>query len=125
MFQIAKRFISFAKKTQDIITIKPNALFNIKKTISDTNYIGIKLSVTKKGCSGYSYDMNYATQNDIDSKNFDVIKNDEVSVLIDKKTSFKILGTILDYTDTEISSGYTFTNSNSRGSCGCGESFNI
>ena len=125
MFQIAKRFISHAKKTQEIITMKPNALSHIKKSISNTNYIGVKLSVTKKGCSGYSYDMKYATQNDIDSKKFDIIKNDEVSVLIDKKTSFKILGTVVDYTDTEISSGYTFANLNSKGSWGCGESFNI
>ena len=36
-----------------------------------------------------------------------------------------IIGTIIDWKDDEITQEFTFLNPNSKGSCGCGESFNI
>jgi Fe-S cluster assembly iron-binding protein IscA len=31
----------------------------------------------------------------------------------------------MDYLETDIAAEFTFTNPNSKGACGCGESFNV
>jgi iron-sulfur cluster assembly protein len=57
------------------------------------------------------------------------VKNDEVivcnntSLFIDPKAIMTIVGTNMDYVETNIGSEFTFTNPNSKGDCGCGESF--
>ena len=79
----------------------------------------------KGGCNGYSYNMNYATQGDLDSKKDDLVESHGVKVLVDPKAIFFIVGTVMDFEETELSSEFTFVNPNSKGQCGCGESFNV
>ncbi len=46
-------------------------------------------------------------------------------IYIDPSALFNIIGTVMDWKDDEISQEFTFLNPNSKGLCGCGESFNI
>ena len=48
-----------------------------------------------------------------------------VRVFIEPKALFHIVGTTMDYVDTDIASEFVFENPNSTGSCGCGESFSV
>ena len=48
-----------------------------------------------------------------------------VRVFIEPFALFNVVGTTMDYVDTELSSEFTFTNPNSKGECGCGESFTV
>ena len=48
-----------------------------------------------------------------------------VRVFIEPKALFHIVGTTMDFQDTEIASEFVFENPNSKGSCGCGESFTV
>ena len=41
------------------------------------------------------------------------------------KAIFSIIGTTMDWTETDVASEFTFTNPNAKGECGCGESFNM
>ena len=41
--------------------------------------------------------MNYATIDDQNSKNFEVIKEQDITVLLDKKAVFFVVGTVMDY----------------------------
>ena len=83
---------------------------------------GVRIGVRTKGCSGMSYTLEFA-----DEKGpFDEIVEDKgVTVLIDPKATMFIIGTEMDYVEDTLESGFTFTNPNEKGRCGCGESFHV
>ena len=74
------------------------------------------------GCNGLSYVLDYATEV---AKFEDVVKDHGVSVLIEPKAFMHIVGTKMDFVEDELSSEFVFHNPNSKGDCGCGESFNV
>ncbi|PPR38595.1 MAG: hypothetical protein CFH30_01048, partial [Alphaproteobacteria bacterium MarineAlpha8_Bin1] len=55
----------------------------------------------------------------------EVVKFDDVSIFIDPKASFFLIGTEMDYEENELESGFKFKNPNEKGRCGCGESFHV
>jgi iron-sulfur cluster assembly accessory protein len=48
-----------------------------------------------------------------------------VKVFIEPMALFNIVGTTMDWEESELASEFTFHNPNSKGECGCGESFNV
>lgn len=48
-----------------------------------------------------------------------------VKVLIDSKAQLTLLGTEMDYSESKLASEFIFNNPNIKGTCGCGESFNV
>lgn len=48
-----------------------------------------------------------------------------MKVIIDSKALMILVGTRMDYIEDDIRSEFVFENPNSKGSCGCGESFHI
>lgn len=46
-------------------------------------------------------------------------------MFVDPKAVFYVVGTTMDYVDTDVASEFVFKNPNSKGACGCGESFNV
>jgi len=84
--------------------------------------IGIRLGVRTSGCSGMAYVLEFADEADED----DMIFEDRgVKVLIDPKSLVYLDGTELDYAKEGLNEGFKFNNPNVKGSCGCGESFNV
>lgn len=109
---------------KNIITLTDRAVEQIKILLRqrDKSSIGIRVGVKSGGCSGKTYYVEYA-----DSKNqFDeVIEYNGVTILIDPKALMYLLGTEMDYQASQFKSGFTFSNPNSKGECGCGKSFNV
>ena len=83
---------------------------------------GIKVGVRSRGCSGLSYTIEYA---DEISKFDEVVKKDDITVLIDPKAVMFLIGTEMDYVEEELKAGFVFRNPNEKGRCGCGESFHV
>ena len=84
--------------------------------------VGLRLGVTKTGCSGYSYVINYADE----IAESDVVFEDKgVTVVIDPEALALIDGTEVDFVKNGLSEAFSFRNPNISGECGCGESFNI
>mgnify|MGYP001387751067 CR=1 FL=1 len=110
-----------------IITVTDRATKQIKK-IMDSNSNskktdGILLGIENTGCNGYSYKIDFANKSEV--KNYDFILTDGVKIYIDPKAVMFIIGSEMDYSTDKLSSKFSFNNPNEKGSCGCGESFNI
>ena len=50
---------------------------------------------------------------------------DGFSVIVNKKDQPYLTGLTMDYVRNGLNKGFEFTNPNSRGECGCGESFRV
>ncbi len=82
----------------------------------------LRISVGTKGCSGLSYDMGWV---DAPGPNDEVVRDRDLTVLVDRKASLFLIGTVMDYQVKDLEAGFTFVNPNEKGRCGCGESFHV
>jgi len=82
----------------------------------------LRISVNTKGCSGLAYDMSWVEG---PGPGDEVVRDRDLTVLVDRKASLFLIGTTMDYEEKALSSGFTFTNPNEKGRCGCGESFHV
>ncbi|MDR3538322.1 MAG: iron-sulfur cluster assembly accessory protein [Acetobacteraceae bacterium] len=82
----------------------------------------LRIGVATKGCSGMSYDMSWA---EAPAPTDEVVNDRGLTVLVDRKASLFLIGTVMDYETKALTSGFTFTNPNEKGRCGCGESFHV
>ena len=82
----------------------------------------LRISVNTKGCSGLAYDMSWA---DEPGPGDEIVKDKDLTVLVDRKASLFLIGTTMDYETKQLEAGFTFINPNEKGRCGCGESFHV
>lgn len=82
----------------------------------------IRVSVKNRGCSGLTYHLEYVSG----PEKFDEeVNQDGVKILVDSKALFSVIGSQMDWVDNKLESKFVFKNPNSKGSCGCGESFMV
>jgi iron-sulfur cluster assembly protein len=80
------------------------------------------VGVKSGGCSGLSYELRFDNQiNDTDK----VFEDNDVRILVDKKSFLYLVGTILEYSGGLNGKGFVFNNPNAQRTCGCGESFSL
>ena len=82
----------------------------------------LRIGVKTKGCSGLSYDLSWVEAPEPTDER---VTDKDVTVLVDRKASLFLIGTTMDYEVKAMSAGFTFTNPNEKGRCGCGESFHV
>lgn len=82
----------------------------------------LRISINTKGCSGLAYAMSWV---DAAGPGDEVVNDKGVTVLVDRKASLFLIGSTMDYQVQALSSGFSFTNPNEKGRCGCGESFHV
>jgi iron-sulfur cluster assembly protein len=82
----------------------------------------LRVGVTKGGCAGMSYKVEYATEI---RPGDEVVEDKGVRVIIDPSAVLFLLGTEMDYKVDRLSAQFVFNNPNQTSSCGCGESVAI
>jgi iron-sulfur cluster assembly protein len=83
---------------------------------------GIKLAVKPRGCSGWSYSLDFAKSiTDADQ----TIEVSGVTFVIDPNALPYVNGTEVDFVEDKLGSSFVFNNPNEKGRCGCGESFHV
>ena len=105
------------------ISLTPSAAERVRTYLDKRGAgVGLRLGVTKTGCSGYSYVINYAEE----IKESDVVFEDKgVTVVVDPEALQLIDGTEVDFVKNGLNEAFSFRNPNVTGECGCGESFNV
>ena len=83
---------------------------------------GIRLGVRTTGCSGLAYVLEFVDEAGGEDTVFEMFG---VKIIIDPKSLVYLDGTELDFVKEGLNEGFKFNNPNSRGECGCGESFNV
>lgn len=107
-------------KEKAVLTLSQRAVKQLRKLIQKESQEYIRLDLRNRGCSGLSYTMNYtSTKNKFD----ELIHQDGISMLISPNVLMHVIGTRMDYETNRMKSEFVFHNPNSKGECGCGESF--
>jgi iron-sulfur cluster assembly protein len=88
----------------------------------DKQAIGLRITIKTKGCSGLSYDIQYA---EAKGPHDEVVEDKGVTILIDPKAQMHVFGSEIDWVEDKWQSGFVFRNPNEKGRCGCGESFHV
>ncbi|KPI87931.1 hypothetical protein ABL78_2970 [Leptomonas seymouri] len=104
---------------------------------------GIRIGVRRRGCSGYSYTVNYFFESSGSGRSDSVaagssaspskgrggfvedviVEQDGVKVVVDGDALFYVIGTEMDYVVRNVEEKFTFRNPNQKYGCGCEESF--
>lgn len=106
------------------ITLTDDAVKAIKSKIAAKDGArGLRLAIKSTGCSGNSYVMDYAMEENLAAD--DKIEKDGAVLYIPKTNSWMLFGMEIGYAEGKLQSGFTFTNPNETGRCGCGESFSV
>ena len=82
----------------------------------------VRVGVKSGGCSGLSYDLTFDKLNNEGDK---VFEDNDVKIIVDKKSFLYLVGTTLEYSGGLNGTGFVFNNPNAQRTCGCGESFSL
>ena len=105
------------------ISLTESAADRVQKYLATRDdSIGLRLGITKTGCSGYSYVINYADEVGADDV---IFENRGVKIVVDPDALQLIDGTEVDFVKNGLNEAFSFRNPNVSGECGCGESFNV
>lgn len=82
----------------------------------------VRVGVKSGGCSGLSYDLHFDNK---ESETDKVFEDNNVKIIVDKKSFLYLVGTTLEYSGGLNGKGFVFNNPNANRTCGCGESFSL
>jgi iron-sulfur cluster assembly protein len=104
----------------DLKLTQAAALYMQKILLASPDKIGIRLSVKATGCSGNSYILDLAHQQNPDDQ---IFENYGVKLFVDDLSFNSLKGTVIDLSQNGLNQRIKFINPNVVSECGCGESF--
>jgi len=107
-----------------MITVTQNAARQLRSLLDaqkETAGKGLRVQITKGGCSGLHYEMTLDAKKDGDA----VVERDGVEFFIDNESASYLRGSTLDFRDGLTGTGFQIVNPNASRTCGCGTSFEV
>ena len=111
--------------TQVNLSLTETAINEVKKFIEAENTgpeAGLRIRVVPGGCSGFSYSMQIE---DAPRQGDQILDQSGLRVFVDMFSLQYLDGVQVDYVSSVMGSGFTFSNPNASGNCGCGSSFSV
>ena len=107
-----------------IMSLTDAAAERINEIIEDSGkpLVGVRVGVKNAGCAGQAYTLDYV---EAPVAGDDHVSDKGVEVFIEPKATLFLLGTVMDFEEDKLKSGFTFKNPNQTGECGCGESVQL
>ncbi|HEV8321974.1 MAG TPA: iron-sulfur cluster assembly accessory protein [Myxococcota bacterium] len=107
-----------------VVTMTERAARNVKRIQQMEGAVGqaLRVSVVPGGCSGFSHDLFFDEEARAGDHVFDYFG---VTVRVDPRSMKLLAGTEIDFVEGIQGSGFALSNPQSKGSCGCGKSFNV
>ena len=107
-----------------MINVTPNAAEQLRKLLAAQKQSagkGLRVQITKGGCSGLHYEMTLDEKKEGD----EIVERDGVEFFIDNESAEYLRGSTLDFRDELTASGFQIVNPNASRTCGCGTSFEV
>ena len=104
------------------ISLTPPAAERVRSFIDRDGGVGLRLGVTKTGCSGWAYTVELAE--DIQADDI-VFEQDDLKIVVNHDSLSFLDGSVIDFAAEGLGSSFQFKNPNVTDECGCGESFTI
>ena len=106
------------------MTLTERAAEEVRKFITQEQVspetAGLRVSVLPGGCSGFKYSLNIEVRPLDDDMVHEV---NSVRVFVDGFSAQYLAGVTVEYVSSMQGAGFTFSNPNASGGCGCGSSF--
>tara|TARA_B100000963_G_C22431183_1_gene582232 strand:- start:353 stop:682 length:330 start_codon:yes stop_codon:yes gene_type:complete len=103
-------------------TAKQKVSILMKEEGFDPSRDYVRVGVKSGGCSGLSYELKFDSEIKKEDK---IYEDNQVKIIVDKKSILYLAGTILEYSGGLNGKGFVFNNPNAQRTCGCGESFSL
>jgi iron-sulfur cluster assembly accessory protein len=105
-----------------VIALTDNAAVKVKDLIAQegNEELMLRVAVRPGGCSGFSYEMFFDTDQAGDDL---IVDYAGVKVVVDPSSAQLLSGATLDYSDGLQGAGFAIDNPNANRTCGCGQSF--
>ena len=109
-----------------MIKVSPSAQEKVSQLMREEGFNPaqdfVRVVLKSGGFSGLSYDLSF---DDSKSDQDRLFEDNQVKILVDKKSLLYLLGTTLEYSGGLNGKGFIFNNPNAERTCGCGESFSL
>jgi iron-sulfur cluster assembly protein len=87
----------------------------------ETEGAGLRVGVRGGGCSGFQYQLALDEPREGDS----IFEDQGIRVMVDEASLRYVNGSVVDYTESLMGSGFQVNNPNVVAACGCGSSFRV
>lgn len=106
------------------ISLSDAAVARLKAMLAlrGTPEAALRVAVRGGGCSGTQYDLRWE---DLPRDKDRVYARDGVKLVVDPKSYVYLIGSVLNYEQGLLQSGFKLSNPKVKSSCGCGDSFTV
>jgi len=103
------------------ILFTDSAADKVKQLVDEEGNPELKLRVFVQGggCSGFQYGFQFDEKRDDDN----VLELSDITVVVDPQSATYLRDSTVDYVEDFRGAGFSVTNPQSTGGCGCGKSF--
>lgn len=106
-----------------MISLTENAKSRFKQQIKERGKgLGIRFDITKTGCSGYAYKIDFADEWKAEDY---LCIHDNLYIFVTEDAHKYLDGMTVDYVKKGLNEKFEFINPNEAARCGCGESFTV